>query len=95
MALPPATFLGALTVGLLASLVGTWLDEPRIALTVPGIIIMVPGTYAFETVVLFNQGDVLAGAAGRHARRLSWLAPWRSALAAARFISERNWLVEL
>jgi uncharacterized membrane protein YjjB (DUF3815 family) len=93
MALPPATFVGALTVGLLASLVGTLLDEPRIALTVPGIIIMVPGTYAFETVVLFNQGDVLPAlqAATLGAFVVGAMAV---GLAAARFISDRSWLVE-
>jgi uncharacterized membrane protein YjjP (DUF1212 family) len=93
MALPPATFLGALTVGLLASFVSTWLDEPRIALTVPGIIIMVPGTYAFETVVLFNQGDVLPAlqAATLGAFVVGAMA---LGLAAARFFSERNWLTE-
>jgi uncharacterized membrane protein YjjB (DUF3815 family) len=93
MALPPATFLGALTVGLLASFASTWLDEPRITLTVPGIIIMVPGTYAFETVVLFNQSDVLAAlqAATLGAFVVGAMA---LGLAAARFISERNWLVE-
>jgi uncharacterized membrane protein YjjB (DUF3815 family) len=93
MALPPATFLGALIVGLLASFASAWLDVPRIVLTVPGIIIMVPGTYAFETVVLFNQGDVLAAlqAATLGAFVVGAMA---LGLAAARFISERSWLVE-
>jgi uncharacterized membrane protein YjjP (DUF1212 family) len=59
MMLAPATFLGALAVGLLASLVHQRLSEPRIALTVPSIIIMVPGLYAFEMIVLFNQGHML------------------------------------
>ncbi len=93
MGLPPATFLGALAVGLLASLVSAWLDEPRIALTVPGIIIMVPGTYAFQTVVLFNQGDVLPAL---QAATLGSFVVGAMALglAAARFVSERNWLTE-
>ena len=93
MALPPATFVGALTVGLLASFISTWLDEPRIALTVPGIIIMVPGTYAFQTVVLFNQGDVLPAlqAATLGAFVVGAMAV---GLVTARFISDRNWLVE-
>jgi uncharacterized membrane protein YjjB (DUF3815 family) len=45
---------------LLASLARHRLHEPRIALTVPGIIIMVPGMYAFQTIVLFDHGDMLA-----------------------------------
>jgi hypothetical protein len=33
--------------------------EPRVALTVPGVIIW-PGVYAFQAVVLSNQGEILA-----------------------------------
>jgi uncharacterized membrane protein YjjB (DUF3815 family) len=29
------------------------------AMTVPSIVIMVPGVYAFETIVLFNRGQML------------------------------------
>jgi uncharacterized membrane protein YjjB (DUF3815 family) len=91
--LPPATFLGALVVGLLASVVRPRVHEPRIALTVPGIIIMVPGTYAFQTVVLFNQGEVL------EALRAATLGGFvigamAFGLAAARFMSQRGWIVE-
>jgi len=55
----PATFFGALAVGLAASLIDHRLKLPRIALTVPGIIIMIPGVYAFEMIVLFNHGQML------------------------------------
>jgi uncharacterized membrane protein YjjP (DUF1212 family) len=93
MTLAPATFLGALAVGLLASLGDRHLHEPRIALTVPGIIIMVSGTYAFRTIVLFDQGDVLAAL---HAAVLGGFVVGAMALglAAARFVTERKWLVE-
>ena len=59
MMLAPATFLAALAVGLIASILHRHLNEPRIAITVPGIIIMVPGLYAFQMIVLFNQGQML------------------------------------
>lgn len=59
MMLAPATFFGALAVGLAASLAHQRLDLPRIAITVPGIIIMVPGVYAFEMIVFFNRGQML------------------------------------
>jgi uncharacterized membrane protein YjjB (DUF3815 family) len=88
-----ATFVGALIVGLLGSLPRHRLHEPRIALTVPGIIIMVPGTYAFQTVVLFCQGDELAGL--RTAVLGGFVVGAMVAgLAAAHFVSERAWLVE-
>ena len=90
---PVATFAGALVVGLLASLVWPRLREPRIVLTVPGIIIMVPGSYAFQSVVLFNQGDALGGlqAAVQAGFVVGGMA---LGLATARFISERKWRYE-
>ena len=93
MQLPPATFLGALVVGLLASLVRSGIGVPRIVLTVPSIIIMTPGIYAFHTVVFFNQGDVLSAieAGGTCGFIVGAMA---LGLAAARFISDRKWLVE-
>ena len=93
MTLAPATFLGAFAVGLLASLARQRLHEPRIALTVPGIIIMVPGTYAFQTVVLFDQGDTLAA---MQAAVLGGFVVGAMALglAAARFASDRGWVFE-
>jgi uncharacterized membrane protein YjjP (DUF1212 family) len=59
MMLAPATFFGALAVGLMASLIYRHLGVPRITLTVPGIIIMVPGVFAFEMIVFFNRGQML------------------------------------
>jgi uncharacterized membrane protein YjjP (DUF1212 family) len=59
MMLAPATFFGALAVGVMASLIHRRLSVPRITLTVPGIIIMVPGVFAFEMIVFFNRGQML------------------------------------
>jgi uncharacterized membrane protein YjjP (DUF1212 family) len=93
MALSPATFFGALAVGLLASLARAALRDPRIALTVPGIIIMTPGIYAFQTIVLLNQGDILA-AIQAGAVCCFIVGGMAMGLAAARFISERRWIIE-
>jgi uncharacterized membrane protein YjjP (DUF1212 family) len=93
MALPPATFFGAFSVGLLASLARATLRDPRIALTVPGIIIMTPGIYAFQTIVLLNQGDILA-AIQAGAVCCFIVGGMAMGLAAARFISERRWIIE-
>lgn len=92
-ALPAATFVGALAVGLLASLAQGWLREPRIAFTVPGIIIMTPGIFAFRTIVLLNQGDVL-GAVEAGAACCFIVGAMALGLATARFVSERRWIVE-
>ncbi len=93
MPLPPATFLGALAVGLLASLAEARLHEPRITLTVPSIIIMTPGLYAFQTIVMLNQGQVLT-ALQAGANFCFVVGAMAMGLAAARFMTERRWLVE-
>ncbi len=93
LALAPATLIGAAAVGLLASLVQRRRSEPRIAHTVPGIIIMVPGTFAFQAIVLFDQGSVIGAlnAAGLGAFVVGAMA---LGLALARFATEPEWLVE-
>jgi uncharacterized membrane protein YjjP (DUF1212 family) len=93
MALPPATFFGALAVGLAASLVRAPLHVPRIALTVPSIIMMTPGFYAFQTIVFLNRGKV---AEAIEAAAVCGFAVGAMAmgLVAARFITERRWRFE-
>lgn len=53
---PPAiaAFLGALTAGILASLLKNKVGYPRISITVPSIVIMVPGLYLYRAV--YNLG---------------------------------------
>lgn len=55
-AFPPAAaaFLGALVAGLLASLIKNQAGYPRISLTVPSIVIMVPGLYLYRAI--YNLG---------------------------------------
>lgn len=59
MMLAPAAFLAALCIGLATLLLSRRLGVIRMAMVVPATVIMVPGLYAFETVVFFNRGDVL------------------------------------
>jgi uncharacterized membrane protein YjjP (DUF1212 family) len=61
MSLAPAAFFGTLTVGLMALVVQRWFGIPRIAIAVPATIIMVPGLYAYEAIVLLNRGQILEG----------------------------------
>ena len=65
MTLAPAALFGALVVGLGAAMVEKRVNESRIVLAVPGIIIMMPGSYALQTFILFHDGrTVEALAAG-------------------------------
>lgn len=59
MMLAPAAFFAALAIGLVAIVVDRHFNVPRMAMAVAPTVIMVPGIYAFETVVLFNRGQVL------------------------------------
>jgi len=59
MMLAPAAFLAALAIGLAALLVDARFNAPRLAMTVAPVVIMIPGLYAFEMIVLFNRGQVL------------------------------------
>ena len=93
LSLPLATFLGALGVGLTASIAGRWTTEARVALTVPAAVMMVPGLYALETLVYFDRGEILKGVS---AAVLVGFVVGAIAfgLAAARFISQPEWLRE-
>ncbi|QWT46571.1 threonine/serine exporter family protein [Azospira inquinata] len=88
VSLPLATFLGALVVGLLVSLLLRRLAEPRITLTVPAVIMMVPGVYTFETLVRFNEGSVLA-ALGTGVQAAFVVVTMGMGLAVSRFLSEK------
>jgi uncharacterized membrane protein YjjP (DUF1212 family) len=57
-----AAFIGALTAGLLASVVRQKVGFPRIAITVPSIVIMVPGLYMYRAVFNFGVTNINIGA---------------------------------
>ena len=59
MMLAPAAFFAALLIGLVALVVDERFNVPRLAMTVAPIVIMIPGIYAFEMIVLFNRGKML------------------------------------
>ena len=54
-----AAFAGALAAGLLASVVVRRLGFPRISITVPSIVIMVPGLYLYRAVYFMGTVDVV------------------------------------
>ena len=93
VSLAAATFVGAFVVGLLASLTRNRLQRARIVLTVPGIIIMVPGIFAFQTIVLANQGYMLP-ALQEAAWGIFIVGAMAIGLTASRFLTDRRWTIE-
>ncbi|MBA1392467.1 hypothetical protein EQ500_00900, partial [Lactobacillus sp. XV13L] len=57
-----AAFTGALLAGLIASFVRDRVGFPRIAITVPAIVIMVPGLYMYRAVFNFGATNINVGA---------------------------------
>lgn len=55
------TFLGALVVGLVGYWAAKRTEQPRLVFTVTGIISMVPGIPAYETVIFFSRNEILSG----------------------------------
>lgn len=90
--LPPeaAALLGALVAGLMASVVGPLVRLPRISLTVPSIVIMVPGLYMYEAMYFmcdFNAVSALMWAM----RAMVIIACLPVGLALARVLTDRSW----
>ena len=56
-----AAFIGALTAGLLASAIHRWIGYPRITLTVPSIVIMVPGMFMYKGIYYIALNDISTG----------------------------------
>ena len=52
-----AAFIGALTAGLLASAIKKYIGYPRITITVPSIVIMVPGMFMYKAVYYMGLND--------------------------------------
>lgn len=59
MMLAPAAFFATLLIGLVALGTERHFNVPPMTVTVAPTVIMIPGLYAFEMIVLFNRGQVL------------------------------------
>lgn len=89
---PPsaAAFIGALLAGLLASVVRKKVGYPRIAITVPSIVIMVPGLFMYRA--MFNLGLVSINAGALWATKaLMIVLCLPLGLIAARILTDKNW----
>lgn len=90
--LPPeaAALLGALSAGLIASMVARQVRLPRISLTVPSIVIMVPGLYLYEAMFYLCDFDFL-NAMGWGMRAMIIICCLPIGLALARVLTDKNW----
>ena len=59
IALAPAAFVATLLIGLVASVAERRFEAPPMAMVVAPTVIMMPGLYAYEMIVLFNRGQML------------------------------------
>ena len=59
--MPPeaAAFAGAITAGLLATIASAHRGFPRISITVPSIVIMVPGLYLYRAVYYMGTFETI------------------------------------
>ena len=85
-----STLAAALVVGLLAYFVARWVRTPRIILTVPAVLIMIPGSAAYRCLVYMNAGDFVA-AAGYGLQAFFEIVSLAVGLTVARMLTEREW----
>lgn len=90
MAMQAATMIATFTVGVLAAWVAPLVRVPRITLSVPAVVIMVPGAAVYRTFVSLNNGDAeVAVTAGVQA--VFVVVSIAIGLAAARIVTDRSW----
>lgn len=85
-----AVFAAALGVGLLAAFVAARSGASRVTLSVPAVVIMVPGVTVYRSLVQFNDGEV-AAAVGSGVEATFVIMGIGVGLALARMLTDRNW----
>ena len=85
-----AAFIGALTAGLLASIVRKKVGYPRISITIPSIVIMVPGLYMYRAVYNIGLTSISTGALWL-TRALLIVVFLPLGLIAARILTDKTW----
>jgi uncharacterized membrane protein YjjP (DUF1212 family) len=89
VAAPIATLL----VGLLAAGVSRWMRCPRIVLSVPPVLIMIPGTTAYQALVYANQNLPMEAMANAY-EAMFIVAGIAIGLSIARMLTDRAWAFE-
>lgn len=85
-----AAAAATLALGLIAWALGGAAGLPRIILSVPAVVIMIPGAVAFRALVQFNEGD-LSGAVAESVASLLTVIGLAVGLAAARMLTDPQW----
>lgn len=86
-------FIGALFIGLVASVIAPPMRLPRITLSVPSSVIMIPGTSMYRFIYFLNTGDI--GLASRNLMDASLVVVGIGAgLAIARMLTDPEWLYD-
>lgn len=84
-----AAFIGALFAGLLASAIKAKIGYPRITLTVPSIVIMVPGMFLYKGIYYLGLNDITSGSIWL-TKALLIISALPLGLITARIITDRN-----
>ena len=85
-----AAYTGGVVVGLLGAVITARTTLPRITMTVPASVIMIPGTAMYRAVHFLNSGDI--GQALSNAATAGLIIVWISAgLVTARILTDRDW----
>lgn len=85
-----AAATAALLVGLLAAVAGPWLRIPRITLTVPSVLVMVPGVLLYRAIFAVSEGDA-AAAVGTFTQAALVTVALPIGLAISRMLTDRRW----
>lgn len=88
-----ASLLAACVVGLLAALAASRGRASRVTLSVPAVVIMVPGVVVYRALVHLNEGEV-AAALGSGVEATFVIMGIGVGLALARMLTDRNWAFE-
>lgn len=85
-----AAYTGGVVVGLLGAVIRARTTLPRITMTVPASVIMIPGTAMYRAVHFLNSGDI--DQALSNAATAGLIIVWISAgLVTARILTDRDW----
>ncbi len=88
-----STTTAAILVGILASVLVEWFDFTRITLSVPAIVIMVPGSFLFYGSYEAITGNLILSLQNESQALLRLLA-LPVGLSIARFLTDKNWRVD-